>query len=179
MTAIGSFVLKRILSGIVVVWAIITVVFIMEHAPGTPDPVKMILGSHFTYGGYHQLLHEYGLDVPLWQQYLQYLGLAPFLSHLGIHFGHGATQTGLLQGNFGYSFSEVGTPVWSLMSDKIPVSLKLGFYALAVSLLIGIPAGLISAMRQNSAIDHISQASLMVLHGIPTFVLPPNLQVTI
>src|SRR5947209_907754 len=149
----------------------------MEHAPGTPDPIKMILGSHFTYGRYKMLLHEYGLDVSLWQQYLDYLGLGPVLAWFGIHFGQGATQTGLLEGNLGYSFNQVGTPVWQILRDQVPVSLKLGFYSLTVALLIGLPIGLLSALRQNSWWDHIGQGSMMILYGIPTFVLAPSLQV--
>src|SRR5690348_8918600 len=111
----------------------------MEHAPGTPDPIKGLLGSHYTYGNYHRLLHEYNLDVPLWQQYLNYLGIAPILAWFGVHLGSGAVDRGLLEGNFGYSFQQVGTPVWSIMRDGIPVTLRLGGYALLVSLLLGIP----------------------------------------
>jgi ABC-type dipeptide/oligopeptide/nickel transport system permease component len=173
---LAGFVIKRLLSGIVVLWAIITVVFFLEHAPGTPDPIRGLLGSHYTYGNYHQLLHEYNLDVPLWQQYLNYLGAAPILSIIGIHFGAGKPVTGLLQGNLGYSYQQVGTPVWSIMSDGIPVSLKLGGYALGVSLILGIPLGLISALRQNSWIDHVLQGWSVILYGIPTFVLAPVCQ---
>lgn len=177
MASLASFVVKRFFSGVIVVWAIVTVVFLMEHAPGTPDPIKLLLGSHFTYGNYRRLLHEYGLDIPLWQQYLNYLGLGPILARFGVQFGQGAVNTGLLEGNFGYSYAQVGTPVWSIMRDGIPVTLKLGFYALSVSLIIGIPVGLVSALRQNSVVDHALQGTSILLYGIPTFVLAPTFQV--
>ena len=177
MSGLFSFVLKRFLSGIVVVWAIVTVVFLLEHAPGAPDPIRGILGAHFTFGNYRSLLHQYGLDVSLWQQYLNYLGVSPMLSLFGVHFGHGPALTGILEGNFGYSYYQVGTPVWSLMSDGIPVTLKLGLYALFVSLLLGIPIGLVSAIKQNSWLDHLLQGTSVLLYGIPTFVLAPTLQV--
>jgi ABC-type dipeptide/oligopeptide/nickel transport system permease component len=176
MGSLVGFIIKRVLSGIVVVWTIVTIVFFLEHAPGAPDPIRGILGAHFTYGNYNRLLHEYGLDVPLWQQYLNYLGMAPILSWFGVHFGHGAALTGLIEGNFGYSYYQVGTPVWSLMRDGIPVTLKLGVYALIVSLVLGIPIGLISAIRQNSWLDHLLQGTSIILYGIPTFVLAPTLQ---
>jgi peptide/nickel transport system permease protein/oligopeptide transport system permease protein len=171
------FVIKRLLAGIVVTWAIITIVFILEHGPGTADPIRLILGSHFTVGNYQQLLHQYGLDIPLWQQYLNYVGFAPILAWFGVHFGHGTVNTGLLEGNLGYSYQQVGTPVWTIMQTNVPVTLKLGFYALVVSLLVGIPVGLISAIRQNSAVDHVGQGTMMVLYAIPTFVLVPFAQI--
>lgn len=177
MTGLLGFIIKRTLSGIVVIWAIVTVVYAMEHAPGTPDPIRLLLGSHYTYGNYHRLLHEYGLDVPLWQQYLNYLGLAPALAWFGVHFGTGAVQAGLLEGNLGYSYTQVGTPVWSILSNEIPVTMKLGLYALVVSLIVGIPIGLVSAVKQNTWLDYLGQGSTMIMYGIPTFVLAPVLQI--
>lgn len=176
MAGLAYFVIKRLLSGIVVVWAIVTVVFILEHGPGAADPIRSILGSHYTYGRYQTLAHEYGIDVPLAEQYLNYLGMAPILSWFGIHFGHGAVNTGLLEGNLGLSYASVGTPVWSLMQTGVPVTLKLGAYSLILSLLVGIPIGLLSAVKQNSLADHLGQSSMMVLYAIPTFVLVPVMQ---
>jgi ABC-type dipeptide/oligopeptide/nickel transport system permease component len=177
MAGLSAFVVKRLFSGIIVLWAIVSLVFVMEHAPGASDPIRLILGSHYTPGKYQLLLHEYGLDVPLWQQYLNYLGLAPILAWFGVHLGHGAVLTGLLEGDLGLSYQFPGTSVWSIMSDKIPVTLELGFYALFVSLIVGIPIGLISALKQNTWIDHGTQTISMVFYGIPTFVLVPVLQI--
>lgn len=176
MAGILYFSIKRILIGIVVVWAIVTIVFLMEHGPGAADPIKLILGNHFTPGNYNQLVHEYGLDIPLWQQYLNYLGISPLLTPFGIHFGSGVVQSGLLEGNLGYSYHFVGTPVNQIISSEVPVTLKLGFWALLVSLLVGLPVGLISAIRQNSMVDHVGQGTMIVLYAIPTFVLVPLLQ---
>lgn len=170
------FIVKRLLTGIVVLWAIVTVVFILEHGPGAADPIRLILGSHYTYGNYHRLLHEYGLDVPLFQQYLNYLGLGPILAGFGIHLGAGSVDSGLLEGNLGLSYEYVGTPVWNLLQPGVPVTMKLGGYALLISLLLGIPIGLVSALRQNTSIDHVLQAVVVTLYAIPTFVLIPFAQ---
>lgn len=170
-----GFIIKRLLAGIVVVWAIVSIVFVLEHGPGAADPIKLTLGSHYTYGNYHRLLHDYGLDTSLWNQYLNYLGFGPILGWFGIHVGTGTVNTGLLEGNLGYSFEYPGTPVWSILQSHVPVTLKLGLYALVVSLLVGIPAGLISAVRQNSVLDHLLQGSMMVFYAVPTFVLVPIL----
>ena len=176
MAAIAIFIIKRVLVGIVVLWAIVSVVFVLEHAPGAANPIRTILGSHFTFGTYKVLLHEYGLDIPLWQQYINYLGLSPLLALVGIHFGHGAVLTGLIEGNLGLSYQFPGTPVWDLISAGVPVTMTLGAYALVLSLLVGLPVGLISALKQNSLTDHIGQGSMMVLYAIPVFVLVPVCQ---
>ncbi len=170
------FAVKRILIGIVVLWAIVSIVFILEHGPGAADPIRLTLGSHYTYGNYHRLLHAYGLDVSLFQQYLNYLGLAPILGWFGVQLGTGQVNTGLLEGNLGLSFQYPGTPVWSLIQSGVPVTLKLGAYALVVALLVGIPVGLISAIKQNSLVDHVGQGTMIILYAIPTFVVVPFFQ---
>jgi peptide/nickel transport system permease protein/oligopeptide transport system permease protein len=103
-----------------------------------------------------RLRAEFGLDKPLMQQYTSYLW---DLSH----------------GNLGYSeeAETLGQPVWGILSSGIPVTLKLGAYALLLSLIVGLPIGLISAIRQNSVIDHGSQSIMMVFYAVPTFVLVP------
>jgi len=174
---LAFFVLKRLLVGVVVIWAIVTVTFALMHSPGAQDPIREILGNHYTSANYATLKHEYGLDISLWSQYLQYVGMAPILSNFGIHIGHGAAIGGLLQGNFGYSFQNIGVPVWDLLSPGVPVTMKLGLYALILSLVFGIPIGLLSALKQNSWIDHVSQSSMMVLYALPTFVLAPIVQI--
>jgi peptide/nickel transport system permease protein/oligopeptide transport system permease protein len=174
--SVSPFIIKRLLIGVVVIWAIVTIVFVLEHAPGAADPVRLALGSHYTYGAYKQLQHEYGLDQSLWNLYLQYLGFGPILAAIGIHVGTGTVSTGLLEGNLGLSYQYVGTPVWSLLQPRLPVTLKLGFYALIVSLIVGLPIGMISALRQNSMLDHVGQGTMIILYAIPTFVLVPLLQ---
>jgi ABC-type dipeptide/oligopeptide/nickel transport system permease component len=173
MAQLLAFIVKRLLISIVVVWAIVTIVFALEHGPGAGDPIRTILGSKFTYGNYHRLLHEYGLDVPLWQQYLNYLGLAPLLSPFGIHIGSGAAQSGLLQGNLGLSYIQTGTPVWDILQQYVPVTLKLGLYSLLVSLIVGVPLGLLAAVKQNSLVDHVGTGVMTILYAVPTYVLAP------
>lgn len=171
------FIIKRLLTSIIVLWAIVTLVFILEHGPGAADPIRLILGSHYTPGNYARLAHQYGTDAPLHVQYLNYLGMGPILSAVGINYFHGTVLTGLLEGNLGYSYSQVGTPVWSIMQAGVPVTLRLGLYALVLSLALGIPIGMLSAIKQNSWIDHAGQGTMMVLYAIPTFVLVPIAQI--
>src|SRR5947209_5069359 len=176
LLSVSPFVIKRLLIGVVVTWAIVSIVFVLEHAPGAADPIRLALGSHYTYGAYKSLQHQYGLDQSLWNLYLNYLGFGPILGIFGIHLGTGTVSTGLLEGNLGYSYQYVGTPVWSLLQPRLPVTLKLGLYALIVSLVVGLPVGMISALKQNSLVDHVGQGTMIILFAIPTFVLVPLLQ---
>lgn len=152
------FAIRRLIATIVIVYLIVTVVFFMAHA-SPYDPVRQILQQKYTPQAAEHIRHEFGLDKPLMVQYLTYVG-------------------GLLHGDLGRSIglSTVGQPVWGLLRYQIPVTLKLGFYALALALIIGLPVGLISALRQNSVIDHGSQSIMMLFFAIPTFVLAPICQ---
>lgn len=161
MSNLAAFTARRFLAMIVVIYLIITIVFFLAHA-SPYDPVAQILQQRYRAHQAAQLRHNLGLDQPLWQQYFTYLG-------------------NLLHGNFGYSESltTLGQPVWNLLRYGVPVTMKLGGYALLVSLLVGLPVGLISALRQNSFIDHGSQGLMMLLYAIPTFVLVPICQLVI
>jgi len=160
MSGLLAFAVKRFLAMIVIVWVIITAVFFLAHL--TPyDPITVVLGQKARSDptAYLALRRLFGLDQPLWQQYLDYLG-------------------GLLHGHLGYSIDQqtLGIPVWDILKTGVPVSLTLGGYALILALVIGLPIGLVSALRQNSAIDHGSQFVMMLVYAIPSFVLAPIAQ---
>jgi len=158
MSNLVVFSVRRMLAMIVIIYLIVTIVFFIAHS-SPYDPVQQILQQKYSAGAAERLRHEFGLDQPLWKQYLNYVG-------------------GLLHGNFGYSesLSTQGQPVWNLIRYGLPVTMKLGFYALVVALLIGLPVGLISALKQNSFVDHGSQSVMMILYAVPTFVLVPICQ---
>lgn len=160
VAGLAPFVIRRLLATLVLVYAITTVVFFLSRA-SPYDPVLSALGSPGSIDkqSIATLRHEFGLDVSIWQQYVNYL-------------------TGLVHGNFGYSEGQdsLGRPVWSLLSAGIPVSLRLGLFALGLALIVGLPIGLISALRQNSPVDYVSQTSVMLVHAVPLFVTAPLAQ---
>ena len=88
-------------------------------------------------------------------------------------------MSGLLHGNFGYSTgqSTLQTPVWSgIVVPLLPATLKLGFWALVFALFVGLPVGLVSALKQNSFLDHFGQSTMIILYVVPAFVLCPLCQ---
>jgi len=155
-----AFTVKRLLALIIVVWAITTITFFLTRLSPS-DPIRAILGQKLAEDPheYYVLRHLFGLDRPLGQQYITYLG-------------------GLFHGNLGYSeeSTTLGRPVWELLKVGVPVSLTLGGYSLLVALLVGLPVGLISALKKNSLVDHGSQTIMIIVYTIPSFVLAPIAQ---
>jgi ABC-type dipeptide/oligopeptide/nickel transport system permease component len=149
-------IIKRLLSLPFVILSITLVTFTVGYlAPG--DPILTMMGTRHDPELYGRLRHLYGLDLPWHEQYLNYLG-------------------GLLHGDLGLSFRFQGRPVWELIKNGVPVSFLLGFSALFVSLALGIPTGIVAALRHNTAVDRISMGMMLALYAIPSFVLIPIVQ---
>ena len=154
-----QFLIKRFIGLIFVIIGVTFITFILGYfAPG--DPIKALLGNHFNETLYLQLRHDYGLDVPWYQQYWNYLvNLAHF--------------------NFGYSFKDQGRPVWDILREGVPVSAELGFWALVIQLGVGVPLGIYSALKANTWIDTTNMGAMLILFSIPSFVLAVFVQVLI
>ncbi len=152
----SKLILKRLISLPFVIFTITLITFLVGYlAPG--DPILAMMGSRTDPATYDRLRHLYGLDLPWYQQYGNYL-------------------SGLLHGNLGYSFRYQGRPVWDIISGGVPVSFELGLTALSLSLAIGVPVGLWAALRQNSVFDRASMSLMLILYAVPSFVLIPVLR---
>jgi oligopeptide transport system permease protein len=121
-------------------------------APGGPfDSEKVLLPEIEA-----NLRAAYHLDEPLYQQFGRYLG-------------------GLLQGDFGPSFQYRDYDVTELIMAGFPVSLRLGGFAMILALLVGVTAGSIAALRQNTRTDYTVMSVSMTGISIPNFVMAPML----
>lgn len=149
----SRFIISRLLQAVPTLWVIATITFFMTRfAPGgpfdaersIPEEIKVKLQSHF------------GLDQPLFKQYLLYL-------------------KNLLQGDLGPSFKYPEWDVSELIITAFPVSLTLGLFSLIIALIIGIPAGMVAALKRNSWMDHLPMSLSMAGICLPTFVLGPLL----
>lgn len=144
-----SYVIRRVLVNLVVLLLISVVLFALVHAaPG--NPVDFMVSPEQVGPGYEQFraakIHELGLDRPLPVQYVLWLKQA-------------------LSGDLGYSFSD-GRPVVTVVAERIPATVELLGLALVVQLLIALPAGMIAAMRRNTAVDYV--VSFLSLGAIST-----------
>lgn len=134
-----------------IVGATLVAFLAMQLAPG--DPIQLMAGEKNIDPQVAEIWrHKYGLDKPLYVQYLVFLKNA-------------------VQGDLGTSYYYIGKPVTEILAEGIPVSVKWETVGLLVAILGAIPVGIISALKQNSWIDHLSM--LLVLTGIslPSFAL--------
>jgi len=143
--ALGRFLLKRSLQGLLVVWGVITVVFLLRFVtPGSPiDAVAPLDATQETR---RAIAAELGLDQPLHMQYLTYL-------------------FDLIQGDMGFSYVR-GVDVVGLVFLKVPATVELAVAATVVAIVLSIPLGVISATRRNQPIDY--GATIFSLGGIST-----------
>jgi oligopeptide transport system permease protein len=143
--------ISRLLGAIPTILVIITLAFLLLHAaPGGPfDSQKKIPPEIKA-----SIERKYHLDEPLHKQYLRYL-------------------VGILQGDFGPSYQYRGTTVNDIIKQGFPIDIIIGAAALLGALLIGLPIGIISALRRDSAWDHGSMAFSMIGISIPVFVIAP------
>ncbi|MGH2560703.1 MAG: ABC transporter permease [Thermomicrobiales bacterium] len=145
-------ILNRLLWTVPVLWLVATVTFfLMYAAPGGPWDAKS--GDRFLDPALEASFNrKYGLDEPAWKQYVLYLGNAA-------------------QFDFGDSYRREGTAVEEIILEGFPYSAKIGLLAFALSLLIGIPVGIVAALKHNSLVDYVSLLVATVGYTLPSFVL--------
>ncbi len=147
------FALLRFLWAIPTLLLVIVVAFLMVHAaPGGPFDAERALPPEIE----ANIAKRYHLDEPLAQQFTRYLG-------------------GILKGDFGPSYRYRDYTVSELIGKAIPVSLKLGVLAMALAIVVGVAAGTLSALRQNSFLDRLTMTLAMTGISIPVFVVAPLL----
>jgi oligopeptide transport system permease protein len=143
----------RLAGAIPTLFIIITITFfLMRAAPGGPFDQEQALAPEIK----ANLQAAYGLDQPVLTQYGRYL-------------------RSLLHGDFGPSFKYKDFTVTELIGQGFPVTLQLGVMAMALALLLGIPAGVFAALRHNSAADTATMAVVVIGIAIPSFVVLPFL----
>jgi peptide/nickel transport system permease protein len=143
-----GFVARRLLYLVPVLVAVSLLTFLIASLlPG--DLAYVVLGDQATPEKVAALRHDMGLDQPLWWRYLSWLG------HV-------------LEGDFGRSF-RTGQTVWQAVSERLPVSLELMFFAESVGLAVGVPVAIACAVRSGGAFDRFMTGSAFGMLSVPTF----------
>jgi peptide/nickel transport system permease protein len=144
----SHFILRRLAQMVPVLFGITLVVFaLLQLIPG--DPATTMLGLQARPEAVAALQRELGLDRPLWEQYLRYLGNVVTLD---------------LGDSLKFKVS-----VASLLGDRLEVSLALIAYATALMVLLSLPLGIISALRKDGIFDQVTRVVLMVTLVMPAF----------
>lgn len=144
------YILKRILLAIFTVWVVITVTFFVMHAvPGGP-----FVGEKATTPAVQAAMEaKYGLDKPLFEQYVTYLGDI------------------VTKFDFGPSLKQRGRMVIDIIGDGMKTSLTLGLIAAGISTLFGVLLGAIAALRRNKFIDRVIMVITTAFVSMPSFIM--------
>lgn len=143
-------IVRRLLLAIPTLLAVFTIIFIIVRiAPG--DPAVAALGDYASADAVAALREKMGLNAPLWQQYLNFLG-------------------DLARGDLGRSLISQ-KPVIDQISFVLPYSLQLTFAAIIVGLALGIPVGVITAIKRNSPTDYVGRVASLLGLSFPAFLL--------
>jgi peptide/nickel transport system permease protein len=149
----AQYIARRLLMVIPTLIAISLITFIIMHAtPGSPMQPRAPQANPLPPAAQEALAKKYGLDKPLWQQYLHYL-------------------RNIFTLDFGFSYQYQTREVREIMATTLPVSLHLGVMAMALAILIGIPLGVIAAINQNGPVDYLCSFIATLGVAVPNFIL--------
>lgn len=150
----GRYVVQRLVTMVVVLWVIVTLTFFMMRAiPGGPFASEKKIPEAVL----RNIERRYNLDQPLWKQYTDYL-------------------SNVIVWDLGPSFKLEGVTVNDIINRGFPVSAALGALSVLLSLAVGVPAGILSAMRHNGVADRVTMALTVLTISVPSFILATLLQ---
>jgi oligopeptide transport system permease protein len=144
-----KYITKRLLLAVITIFAVATITFfLMNMVPGGPFLSEKAISPT----AQAALEAKYGLDKPLYQQYITYM-------------------TDAMKGDFGDSLKQRGRTVSSIIFSKFPVSAKVGGCSILISLLIGIPLGCLAALHRGKALDSLINVISTCGIAVPSFVI--------
>lgn len=150
-----NFVVRRLIRLVLVMLTVYTMVFFVARViPGGPfEEGELPLDPQTV----ENLRRHYRLDRPVWQQYVTNLWLV------------------VRHGDLGPSYISAHRTVNDILGDHFPISLKLGLVAIVLAIVLGVPIGILSAVRHNTAVDRGGMLFALVGVSVPNFVMTPLL----
>ncbi|MDQ0900160.1 MULTISPECIES: ABC transporter permease [unclassified Paenibacillus] len=149
-----KFILRRFLYALITLWLIASFTFVlMKNLPGNP------LGEgseRIPKATKEMLMKQYGLDKPLWEQYLTFMN-------------------NIIHGDLGASFQFPAHKVTDIIKQAFPSSLELGLISIVIAIISGLTLGIIAALKHNKAGDYTAMFIAILGVSIPSFVLGPLL----
>ena len=146
----GAYIIRRILWGIVLLILVSALTFVLFNVLPAADPAVLRAGRNATPQDIAIIRHQLGLDKPIYTQFYRYM------KAIILHF------------NFGFSYYS-GQSVISLIKDRFPATLSLTLGAVVVWMLMGIPVGIISAIKRGTFLDRVAMGGALVFVSMPTF----------
>ena len=143
----GRFLLRRLGQGAISILGASLIIFVISRLSG--DPVALLVPADAPQSLIAEIRSRFGLDLPLWQQYLIFLGRA-------------------LTGDFGNSY-RWQMPALKLILDRLPATVELALCGLVFSVMIALPTGVLSAVHRGGWIDRIGRVFAMLGQAMPAF----------
>jgi peptide/nickel transport system permease protein len=138
---------RRLLLALVTLWVVSLIIFVLSRASG--DPRHVFLDDYSTQADWDRLTVNLGLDKPYYQQYAIFLG-------------------DVLKGEFGQSIKEQ-RPSMEVITERVPATFQLGLAAFAFSVLVGVPLGILSAVKRGSILDTAGKIVALIGQSAPVF----------
>jgi peptide/nickel transport system permease protein len=127
----------------------LVIFLLLRVAPGNIVDILFATGGYVSEADKQQILKELGLDRPLWTQYVEWLGQ-------------------LLTGNLGKSY-RYDVPAWQIVKPLLPVTVELAILSTIVAVLLGVPTGVLSAVRQDTGVDYALRIVSLSGLSMPSF----------
>lgn len=141
------FILVKVLRAMLTVWLVLTFVFIVLRLSG--DPASLLLPDDIDPQTIEIYQQRWGLDRPLWEQYVSYFDSAS-------------------EGDFGVSFHD-RRPALQVILERVPATLELGLLSFAFALFFGIPLGVVAALKRNTVFDRLAMSFAVFGYAMPYF----------
>jgi peptide/nickel transport system permease protein len=142
------YIVRRVLQGLLTLFLVSIIVFILGRLTG--DPVALLLSEFSTFEDQQRLTHQLGLDKPLPEQYAIFMWNA-------------------LHGDLGRSIRGDRTPALELVLERLPATLQLASISASLSFLMGLPLGVLAALKRGSSWDTISRVLALLGQATPVF----------
>jgi peptide/nickel transport system permease protein len=142
------YIARRFLQSLLAIWVMSLIVFSLARVSG--NPLDTMLPMEATKEDYDRVSKHWGLDEPLYVQYIIFLSKAA-------------------QGDFGYSWKWPGHTAMGLVAQRLPATLQLAGFALFISILIALPVGVLSAVKKGSVWDSAAKIIALLGQSLPAF----------
>jgi ABC-type dipeptide/oligopeptide/nickel transport system permease component len=144
---VTEYALRRLALSLVAMAGVVTIVFLLLHASG--DPATLLVTQDATQQDIERIRQAYGLDQPLAVQYARFVAR-------------------VVRGDLGFSYRQ-GLPVTELIAERLPATFELALAAIAVAVLLGVPAGLVAAAWRGRALDTAAMTVALLGTSMPSF----------
>lgn len=144
----GRYATRRVLDGLITIWVVSLFIFCLLRMTG--NPIEILAPPETLFEDKERLKVIYGLDKPLWQQYLNFI-------------------KGILQGDFGVSLRWDDQKAFDVVMQRVPATVQLSGAALIFSIIVGVSMGVLSAAKPDTIFDRVGKVLAIAGQSMPVF----------